>query len=90
MALVGLFGFDSRPHTTHDGCVYGKEIMDIINYEVTRRGEFYSLVVVYPDGQRFEDAVRHGEISEADVRTIHDIEFEHDPHAFGRVDFFTE
>ena len=64
--------------------------MDIINYEVTRRGEFYSLVVVYPDGQRFKDAVRHGEISEADVRLIHDIHFEHDDVVFGRVDFITE
>ena len=64
--------------------------MEIINYEVTQRGEFFSLVVVYPDGQRFEDAVRHGVISEADVRLIHGIEFEHDDAEFGRVDFFTE
>lgn len=62
--------------------------MEIINYEVTRDGDYWSLVVVYPDGQRFEDAVRHGEITEADVRLIHEVEFEHDDVVFGRVDFF--
>lgn len=64
--------------------------MEIINYEVTRRGDCYVMTVVYPDGQRFEDAVRHGEITEADVRNIHDIEFEHADAVFGRVDFFVE
>lgn len=52
MALVGLFGFDSRPHTTHDVCVYGKEIM----YEIIN--ELRENAVALAEHKKREDALR--------------------------------
>jgi hypothetical protein len=58
-----------------------------VKYEVHRHGEWYTMDAI-EDGVRSSDVMRHGEITEADVRAIHDIEFPE--YEFGGVDFFTD
>ena len=60
-----------------------------IKYEVYRRGGDYRVTAIdVGDGGRMDDEWRTGDVTEKDIRELHDIEFPE--YEFGGVDWWVE